>query len=105
MLYKRIMMYQLNSYQLKQLLTNAAAAGAQKALECLAPTEESLTKNDVIRWFKRIGVSTTMIRKMEVQGLIKPERSGTAANSAIRYKRSDVQTALDAMKLTSVINQ
>lgn len=98
------MTIQLTSIQLKRLLKEAATAGATAALEAMAPRESELTKNDVMRWLVRIGKPASYMKRLEEEGLIKGERRGSAANSPIYYRRSDVETAMQSLKLFPVIN-
>lgn len=97
-------MIQLSNIQLKRLLKEAAAAGAQQAIEAIAPTEEKLTKNEVMRWLRRLGRPGTDVEEMEKEGLIKGERSGSCSNSPIYYSRCDVQQAMQALNLFPIIN-
>lgn len=94
----------LSTIQLKRLLTDAATAGATAALEGMAPTENMLTKNEVMRWLKRIGKPTTYLKKMEDEGLIHGKRNGSSSNSMILYRKSDVQTAMQSLNLFNFIN-
>lgn len=97
-------MIQLTTFQLRRLLKEAATAGATEALQALSPKENELTKNEVMRWLKSLGKPTTFIKKLEDEGLIHGHRKGSSSNSTIRYRRSEVEQALQTLNLFPIIN-
>lgn len=97
-------MIQLDTIQLKRLLQDAAEAGAQKALESLAPTESELTQNEVMRWMKRLGKPASIVKKMKQEKLIHGVSRTGSANSTIYYKKSEVHQAMQALNLFPIIN-
>lgn len=95
---------QLRIEDLKKLLESAAEQGAMRALAHLQPKENLITKNEAMRWLRRIGISIKYIKVWEDAGLISSIRNGKTANSAKYYKKDEIQGVINSTELFTFIN-
>lgn len=79
-------MVQLETYQLRQMLTDAAELGAQRALEKVGVTPTTISKSEAYRLYGRAAVD-----RWATQGLITPIRDGLN-KSRVRFDRQKLET-------------
>jgi len=95
---------QLDFYELKRLLQEAAELGAAANDKMREPTNDLIKQREAYRWLKSLGKEPILLEKMVNGGLIKKKRMGPAINSPICYSKLEIRSVLSSEQLMSVIN-
>ena len=87
-------------YELKSLCSDMAALGVAHFQKMQAPASDLISQREAFRLFQEVRV-----RRWVEQGLVKPQRNGSAINSKRFYSRAELMSVNNAEKLKSLINR
>lgn len=90
----------LELYELKTLCADMAALGVATFQKAQAPADDLISQREAYRQFQEMRV-----RRWVENGLVRPERNGSAPNSKRYYSRAELIAANNAEKLNSIINR
>lgn len=85
------------------MLKQAAELGAAEYVRSLEPTEDLISKGDVIRWLKRLKKKATLLNEFEEKGMVTGNRIGSHANSMVMYSKAEIKSALFAKDNISIL--
>lgn len=89
----------LSDLQLRQLMEAAGKAALREYMRELYPESDLLTERKAKDFMSIHGERPSLLRKLVENGDVHPQRSGRSANSAKMYRRSELETVLQARHL------
>lgn len=87
-------------YELKNICKEMAALGAATIIQTNTPSNDLISQREAYRLYQEMRV-----RRWVEQGLITPQRNGSAPNSKRFYSRAELQQLNNAETLKTIINR
>lgn len=87
-------------YELKTLCSEMAELGAASFVRMTAPLNDMISQREAYKLFQEVRV-----KRWVANGLITPQRNGSAPNSKRYYSRSELLSLNNAERLKSIINR
>lgn len=87
-------------YELKNLFMDMALLGVAAHDKMNAPKKDLISQREAYRLFQE-----ARVKRWVAQGLIQPQRNGSAANSKRYYSYAELLSINNGEKLNSIINR
>lgn len=87
-------------YELKTLCADMAALGVAEYQKASAPASDLISQREAFRQFQEVRV-----KRWVENGLITPQRNGSAINSKRYYSRAELMAINNAERLNTIIHR
>lgn len=94
------MAIRLELYELKTMCANMAALGVATYQKEAAPASDLISQREAYRQFQEVRV-----KRWVEDGLVTPQRNGSAKNSKRYYSRAELMTINQAERLNTIIHR
>ena len=70
-----------------------------------SPVSDEIKQREAFRWLKTLGYEPNFLEKLEKEGLVHKKRKGSSRNSPIIYSKFEIQSAINAFKMSKYLNK
>ena len=99
------MMVTLDLFELKDICMQMAELGAAANEKKRSPISDEIKRREAHRWLKSLGYEHGLLDKMESNGLVHKKRKGASKNSPVMYSKFEIQSAINALRMSEFINK
>ena len=99
------MMVTLDLFELKDICMQMAELGAAAKKKKRSPISDEIKRREAHRWLKSLGYEPGLLDKMESNGLVHKKRKGASKNSPVMYSKFEIQSAINALRMSEFINK
>lgn len=82
-----------------------AELGAAASEKKRSPVSDEIKQREAFRWLKTLGYEPGLLEKLEKEGLIHKTRKGASKNSPVIYSKFEIQSAINALKMSKYVNK
>ena len=98
-------MVTLDLFELKDICMQMAELGAAANEKKRSPISDEIKRREAHRWLKSLGYEPSLLGKMESNGLVHKKRKGASKNSPVMYSKFEIQSAINALRMSEFINK
>lgn len=92
-------------FELKNICMKMAELGAAANEKKRSPVSDKIKQREAYRWLKTLGYEPSLLDKLEKEGLVHKKRKGASKNSPIMYSKFEIQSAINALKISKYVNK
>ena len=82
-----------------------AELGAAASEKKRSPVSDEIKQREAFRWLKTLGYEPNFLEKLEKEGLVHKNRKGSSRYSPIIYSKFEIQSAINAFKMSKYLNK